>query len=64
MVITKNLNNCVVRLCTTAYANGWTLRVEVDGQLVRDPDHDLFLSEDEALKAGDMCAMRVITVFE
>ncbi|MFZ6647063.1 hypothetical protein ACO0LO_15170 [Undibacterium sp. TJN25] len=64
MIITKQLSNSVVRLCTTAYANGWTLRVEVDGQLVRDPDHDLFLSEDDALRAGDMCAMRVITLFE
>ncbi len=56
MIVTKNLRNSIVRLTTAEYGNGWTVKVEVDGETVHDEDTDIYVPEDAALQAGDECA--------
>lgn len=57
MVITKNVGKGIlkatVQLTTTEYGNGWTVGVEVNGIVLHHPDTDLYLTEQDALIAGE-----------
>jgi hypothetical protein len=56
MVITKSWHGSVVKITTIQEGTGWTLEVEVDNHVVHQQDTELFLTEQEALSAGDALA--------
>ncbi|WP_394777889.1 hypothetical protein [Undibacterium sp.] len=53
MIVTKSLRNSIVRLTTAESGGGWTVKVEVDGEIVHNEDAGVYDTEDEALQAGD-----------